>query len=150
MNNYIKDNAVYLLVNADVRYWEDGTVNGEEDGDGSLIPLRQPDTNLWCPMIELQTGKILGWPEGVTADVHYKVCDAGKYYLLDGYQKVICRYTGDYVPDRLLYIDDNNHSGYGDYICLKIDSLGYIKNWEKAIKQYDFSDGYWEKINPNA
>ena len=63
-----------------VRYWEDGTVNGVEDTEGDLIPLRQGDD--WCPTIDVETGRIEGWPGGTTASVHYKVCDDGRYALV--------------------------------------------------------------------
>ena len=37
----------YLRARCGVRYWEDGTVNGERDEDGSRIPCRKDDD--WCP-----------------------------------------------------------------------------------------------------
>ena len=49
-----------------VRYWEDGTVNGVEDTEGDLIPLRQGDD--WCPTIDVETGRIEGWPDDQTID----------------------------------------------------------------------------------
>jgi hypothetical protein len=36
-------NPTHLHVKAGVRYWEDATVNGEEDTDGSFIPFRNED-----------------------------------------------------------------------------------------------------------
>jgi hypothetical protein len=39
--------ATYIEVSAGVRYWEDATVNGTEDADGTLIPARKGDT--WAP-----------------------------------------------------------------------------------------------------
>ena len=71
----------YLAVNAEVRYWEDASVNGVEDQDGTLIPCRHGDS--WRPTIEIDTGKIINWPNGTTANIHYKVCAAGSYALLD-------------------------------------------------------------------
>ena len=52
----------YLRARCGVRYWEDATVNGETDEDGSRIPCRKGDD--WCPLIELESGQIEGWPEG--------------------------------------------------------------------------------------
>ena len=62
-----------LRVSAGVRYWEDASVNGVEDTDGTLIPFRKGD--LWCPIIDLETGQIYDWPAGANAYIHYKVCD---------------------------------------------------------------------------
>lgn len=59
----------YLRVRCGVRYWEDATVNGVRDDDGSRIPCRDGGGN-WCPTIDLGTGKIENWPEGTTARLH--------------------------------------------------------------------------------
>lgn len=115
---------VALKVQAEVRYWEDATVNGHEDADGNLIPLRVGDC--WVPVIELDTGKIRDWPTGTTADIHYKVCDQGEYWLLDGSGAQVAKWRGFYVPDDLLCVGD---TGYGDYIILKIDESGCIQGW---------------------
>ena len=53
----------YIEVNAGVRYWEDATLNGEEDAEGK-IPLRKGDD--WCPIIELATGRVPEWPGNKT------------------------------------------------------------------------------------
>lgn len=116
--------ARYLHVEADVRYWEDATVNGTEDTDGTLIPRRQGDT--WKPAIRLADGQILDWPEGTTADIHYKVCDAGEYFLADENHTRIAKYHDSYVPDDLLCVGD---TGYGDYIILTVGDDGKIVGW---------------------
>lgn len=117
----------YLMVHAEVRYWEDASVNGVEDNEGTLIPCRNGDS--WNPVIQLDNGQILNWPLGTTSDIHYKVCDAGQYFLADAEQKKVAQYKGDYVPD-LLCIGDN---GYGDYIIFKVGADGKIEGWEKPV-----------------
>lgn len=97
----------FLEVQAGVRYWEDATVNGEEDEDGSRIPCRRGDC--WCPVIRLADGVVLDWPTGTVADVHYKVCDAGEYRLLDADRNRVAARDG-YVPDLLC----PRKPGYGD------------------------------------
>ena len=62
-----------LVVKAGVRYYEDATVNGVEDTEGDLIPCKQGE--LWCPIIDIDSGVITNWKQGVKAEVHYKVCD---------------------------------------------------------------------------
>lgn len=127
--------ARYLHVEADVRYWEDATVNGTEDTDGTLIPRRQSDT--WKPVIRLADGQILDWPEGTTADIHYKVCDAGEYFLADENHTRIAKRQGYYVPDDLLCVGD---SGHGDYIILKVGADGKIVGWQQpAIDAEDWT-----------
>jgi len=76
----------YLRAVCGVRYWEDASVNGKLDKQGS-IPMRRGDE--WCPVIDIDDGTILDWPEGVTADIHYKVCDEGVYSLLDAQMNVV-------------------------------------------------------------
>ena len=68
-----------LIVIAEVRYWEDATVNGIEDTEGDLIPFRNGEN--WCPIIDIDSGVILKWPVGTTADIHYK-CNDGIYKLI--------------------------------------------------------------------
>lgn len=119
------ENAKFIELDAGVRYWEDAYLNGQEDTDGK-IPLRSGER--WKPVIELATGRILNWPEGTEADIHYKVCDDGEYWLLDEFQKRIAKWRGYYVPDDILCVDDN---GYGDYIIFKIGANGVIINWQQ-------------------
>lgn len=119
-----------LKVQAGVRYWEDATVNGATDEDGSLIPLRSGDC--WCPTIRLSDGVVLNWPEGVTADVHYKVCDAGNYWLLDEDGNTVATRLDDYVPDEFLC---PTSEGYGDYIIMSIGPDGAIAGWSECSKR---------------
>lgn len=125
-------NARYLQVEADVRYWEDAAVNGIKDTDGTLIPRRQGST--WKPVIRLADGQILDWPEGTTADIHYKVCDAGEYFLADENHARIAKYHDYYVPDDLLCIGSN---GYGDYIIFKVGPAGKITGWRQLALDGD-------------
>lgn len=122
--------AVTVKVKAAVRYWDDATVNGVEDSNGDLIPCREG--NMWCPEIEIDTGKIINWKQGVAADVHYKVCDAGCYYVRDAKGDMILAIIDDYVPNRLI------PGKYGDYIIMKINAEGIIENWPRYPSLEDF------------
>jgi hypothetical protein len=93
-----------LWVEAGVRYWEDATVNGVEDENGELIPCR--DGEYWCPIIDIDNGIITNWEKGVTAKIHYKVCDDGSYYLKDADHNTVLSITENYVPD-ILCIDQS-------------------------------------------
>ena len=123
----------YLLVEAGVRYWEDTDVNGVEDTEGNLIPCRIGDN--WCPKIDLETGQILNWTNGVKANTHYKVCDAGTYTLLDKDENIVASYDG-YVPDVL----DPYNDSYGDYIILNIDENGMIDKWNNYASLEEFEN----------
>lgn len=122
----------YLKAECGVRYWEDGEVNGIEDEDGTLIPCRVKDA--WCPTIDLTTGTIEDWPEGTIADVHYKVCDAGVYQLLDAEKNVVLSIDG-YVPK----IMAPGGGGYGDYVVMTIGPDGKIVGW--SVDLDGFEDG---------
>lgn len=115
--------AKYIELDAGVRYWEDAYLNGKEDTNGD-IPLRNGDG--WQPTIELATGRVMNWPEGFEADIHYKVCDAGEYWLLNEAKVRIAKWKGHYVPNEFLCVGDN---GYGDYIVFKIGADGLIIGW---------------------
>jgi hypothetical protein len=116
--------ATYLEVRAEVRYWEDATVNGTDDTDGALVPLRSDKH--WCPVIRLADGMVMDWPQGTTADIHYKVCDQGEYWLLDDERKRVAKWAGFYVPNEFLCHGDE---GYGDYIIFSVGADGVIEKY---------------------
>lgn len=120
----------YLFAQCGVRYWEDASVNGTADDDGARIPFRQGDT--WAPVIDLDAGRVVDWPEGVTAKVHYKVCDEGVYRLLDADREVICEIDG-YVPKIMC----PGGEGYGDYVIMSIGPDGAIADWRLDLSEFD-------------
>jgi hypothetical protein len=120
----------FLRARCGVRYWEDATVNGRSDDDGSLIPCRNGDE--WSPTIDLAAGRIIGWPQGTTADIHYKVCDDGIYELLDEHRNTVAKREGYVIgmmcPER---------NGYGDYIIMKVGPDGVIANWKVDLSDFE-------------
>lgn len=123
----------YLQAKCGVRYWEGATVNGVEDTEGALIPCREGD--YWCPLIDLETGQILNWTPGVTADIHYKICDDGEYALLDEAKNEVRRIDG-YVPAMLSPKD----SGYGDYVIMDVSAEGAIQGWKADLSGFEGDD----------
>ncbi len=115
-----------LSVKANVRYWEDATVNDVIDTEGKLIPCRVG--GLWCPIIDIDSGIITNWAIGTTATVHYKVCDEGSYYLSDEHGNDVFKIENNYVPSIMC----PTGGGYGDYIKMTIDKNGQIQNWVAA------------------
>lgn len=120
----------YLKAKCGVRYWEDATVNGEEDKDGVLIPCREGD--YWCPIIDIETGLITNWLKGHEASIHYKVCDDGEYSLLDSNMGEIIT-IADYVPKMLCPKRD----GYGDYVIMDVDRDGKIIDWVADLTEFE-------------
>jgi hypothetical protein len=123
--------AFYIEVSAGVRYWEDATINGQEDTYGTLTPIKRGDR--WCPVIRLADGLIADWPLGVVADIHFKVCDDGEYWLLDETKRRIGKWAGYYVPNAFLCHGD---TGYGDYIIMKVDAEGFVYDWSEPKIQW--------------
>lgn len=121
--------VTHIKAECDVRYWEDAVVNDQEDADGDLIPCRTGDC--WTPVIDLSTGTIKDWPRGTTAKLHYKVCDAGRYSLLDVSGSEIASIEG-YVPKIMC----PGGAGYGDYIIMKIDAEGRIEGWNPDLSAF--------------
>lgn len=116
-----------LLVKAGVRYYEDATVNGVEDTNGELIPCKVGE--LWCPVIDVGSGVIINWKQGVKAEVHYKVCDDGSYYFEDANGNILLSIEQNYVPKIMCPKEE----GYGDYIIMDIDENGKIADWEFTL-----------------
>jgi hypothetical protein len=136
----IRQPVAFLRARCDVRYWEDATVDGERDTNGSRIPLRLGTSahndhlggGQWDITIDLATGTIENWPHGTTANVHYKVCDQGVYDLLDAERNVVATKDG-YVPGIMCPGDD----GYGDYVIMSIGPDGKIKDWKVDLEAWE-------------
>lgn len=139
------DKKKLLYVDAGVLYWEDSEINGIRDNNlydsrGAKAPAMpcvervkpEPTTNIfsdhyrWRPIIDVETGIIINWKKGVTASVHYKVCDDCMITYKKG-DEVLCN-NDDYfyVPPFL----SPKEEGYGDYIIMDIDENGQISNWK--------------------
>lgn len=118
--------STYIEVSAEVRYWDDAEINGVSTECGTAVPFKQGD--LWCPVIRLADGMVMDWPQGTTADIHFKVCDQGEYWLLDAERNRVAKWSSDYVPDDFLCPTEN---GYGDYIILRIGADGVIEGWKQ-------------------
>lgn len=116
----------YLRIDAHVRYWEDTDVNGvpdtdiEESDNELAMPFSDRETSMWHPTVDVEDGRIINWPKGTTASVHYKVCDEGTYTLLDQDMAKIVEIES-YVPNCI--------GEYGDYIVMEIDEDGYIEGF---------------------
>ena len=124
--------ATTILVNAYVRYWDDGRINGERDDEKCpTMPcvVKSDRDYRWMPIIDIETGQIRNWREGMTAEIYYKVCDEFECRIIDekgGERCLIKDYEG-YVPEFMRPKD----RGYGDYIIMDIDENGYIQDWDK-------------------
>lgn len=119
----------YLQAECGVRYWEDATVDGVSDEDGTLVPCREGD--LWKPLIDLETGQIKNWRAGVTAEIHYKVCDAGVYRLLDEDMQEVAM-----VDDYVISMMSPKDGGYGDYVIMDINADGFIQKWRPSFDEF--------------
>jgi hypothetical protein len=120
-----------LIVKAEVRYWEDSEVNFEIDTeDGENIPCKYGD--LWSPIIEIDTGKILNWKQGTVAEIHYKICDCCGWELKDENGDVVLSAEDGYVPSTLC----PKENGLGDYIIMDINEDGIIEDWEFDIDDF--------------
>lgn len=122
--------ARFLKVQCGVRYWEDATINGVKDEDGTLTPCRSGE--VWAPTIDIDAGKVINWPEGVTASIHFKVCDDGRYTLCDEDMNDLRDIAG-YVPAML----SPGGSGYSDYVIMEIGPDGLIADWKADLSYFE-------------
>lgn len=82
--------------------------------------------------IDVETGRVVNWPNDVDADFNdIKVVDEGTYILLDKDNNEIYRYQ-NYVPS-CLEVESN---GYGDYFEFVIED-GEIRMWEFTQEHVD-------------
>ena len=94
------------------------------------FPFRTND--MWLVTIDIDSGQIVDWPKGIAHDLYMKVTDNGSYYLMDDEGNTVASIEDNYVPNSLI------PGEYGDYIDLKIDENGIIKNWPKKPSFEDF------------
>lgn len=139
-----KDHQVSTIVaHVAPRYWEDSRINFKADDDifredteeGDLIPCRIDGE--WRIEIDLETGQIKNWTKGVRAFIHYKVCEAGDYTLLDQFGNKVCGLYSSYVPEIMTPDEDEDCKHMSDYIIMRIDENGFIKDWNVTFKGFE-------------
>lgn len=87
------------------------------------FPFRKGDE--WDVTIDIDTGKILNWPEGRSETLHLTVNDAGTYTLLDREWKPLATRKQNYVPHGVI------PGQFGDTIEITIRPDGVIAEWPK-------------------
>ena len=113
---------------------------------------REEERQDWCPVIDVNEGKILDWTPGFCLNTHFKVCDQGVYVYSnqdESQQIVSCDCDEYYVPKWLDEIDD----GYGDYMYISINGDGTIKDWDKLKKKLlKYVENYldFDKVKSNV
>ena len=116
----------HVRIEVAVRYDEEDIPND--------FPLREMD--MWKATVEIDTGKILDWPQGKAGDMRMKVCDQGCYFLLNAKGETLLSIEEGYVPNELV------PGEFGDYIDLKINEQGIITNWPKEPSIEAFGANY--------
>ncbi len=124
----------FIKVDAQVRYWDDAEINGATSEEGLNIPFKNGD--MWQPIIDIESGVIVDWPKGTNASFHFKICDAGSYYLLDENNNEVVSRLNNYVPNGLCHGDQ----GYGDYIIFSVNEDGSIVDYSNKIDPDEWID----------
>lgn len=150
VNRPVEIDIKTLFVKAHVRYPENSMIQegpddvwGEDDADQPKMPcMEYIDCRYkgwyWRPVIDLATGRIINWKQGVRASISYKVVDEFECYITDADNKIVTKYEG-YVPSFMAITDE----GYGDYVYLEIDENGMIEDWsftDRDFKEIDETD----------
>lgn len=104
----------FLRVEIPIRFEEDMPAD---------FPGRTAD-NCWEALIDLDTHRIVGWPDGQHETLYIKVCDSGGYTLYGPEHNKITEADGIYVPAVL-------PNEYADYLNLEIAADGTIVNWPR-------------------
>lgn len=117
--------AKFIRCNVAVRYDDEDMPND--------FPFRT--RNMWDVTIDIDTGKIIDWPEGVAANIHMKVCDQGNYYLIATDGSTLAKLEEEYVPCCV-------PGSYGDYIEFDIGVDGTIDRWKKFCDVRNVLDAF--------
>ena len=134
----VTTNIEKLVVKAYVRYWEDSEINGIPDSPTSP-EMPMINGHYWEPTINLDEGRIIGWPEGIVADINYKVCDEFECIIPE-----IDFYYSGYVPRFMSPLEEN----YGDYITMKVSGSGYIEGWSQELVKKFLEKELFINVNP--
>ncbi len=118
-----------LSVKVNLRHPEDADVIGND----GILPCIKGSS--WCPEIEIETGKIANWIQGVSASIHFKVVDEGVYDIKDISGETVI-HREDYVPSCLC----PKENGYGDYIIMDINKEGMIQGWKFKLTDFNTED----------
>lgn len=101
----------------------EAAVNYGEEEIANDFPGRRGD--LWAAAVDLDTGKIEGWPAGRAEKMHLTVKDCGTYFLFARDGNPVARLDNNYVPHGVV------PGKYGDTIELDIAEDGTVKNWPR-------------------
>ncbi len=130
-----------VTVEADVTHLaisipEDEVCNGDcYEGDGRLPESFKVKDGDYTIYIDVETGKIANWPEGLVVDAYFKPRDGGSYALLDKTREVICAAINEYVPSCCGWGE-----GGGDYLELKVSGDGSVAGFSTAFIDQNLSE----------
>ena len=116
-----------LAVCIRVADWSDATVNGQDDNDGTMIPFRHGPN--WMPVINLSTGKIIDWPAGVSAEIHYGCRGSSSYLLTDEKMRKIAEWPNSALRTASGHLWHGCGGLGDDFIDMTIDESGQIDGW---------------------
>jgi len=122
-----------IIKEVDVKFiWIQFPIDDEEIEEFKDFPKRI--TNFCELIIDIDEGKIVNWPSGISENVSFCIKDSGTFELFDcdGF-KIKATHDG-YVPNHLLPGD------YGDTLDLDIDENGKILNWYLHPTLEDFEE----------
>ena len=120
------------------------TVNIPTEIDAAFIsitiPIRYPDHETGIPAdfpgregntihmtLDIDSRKVVGWPDGRAGSLYLKVCDEGEYELV-GRDMTTITTIQDYVPRCI-------PGEYGDYVDMAIGADGTIAGWAPSPRQ---------------
>lgn len=106
-------------------------VRYEEEDIPNNFPGRSGDT--WSAKVDVDTGQIENWPNGVEHHLYMKVCDEGVYRLYSA--------DGTEIAKRENYVPVCLPNEYGDYLDLRIAADGKISNWDTNAEEIAESFG---------
>lgn len=140
-------NLKFLMLKASVIYWEESKVNAVYDNTaGDNMPCKIGRN--WCPHIDIDTGIILNWTQGVKANIQYSV----RYmdYTIQDAQGVIIVSKEKYLgltpktlrpkaidlglPPKTLKPETQH---YEHFIHMDIDENGQIADWKFYINDFN-------------
>lgn len=133
-----KINAKYIIIRAYTMFFDDSFINGNKDSNYvPNMPCIAEEDNCWQPIIDIDEGKILDWPNDIEANIIYQVNGDCEIICKTKDDKTICTNENyKYVPKFLS--PGEKECDY--YIQMNVSKNGHIENWNvEDVKKWMYT-----------
>lgn len=98
------------------------------EGEGRFPASFQQDNGDYYLVIDIETGVVAHWPNGLTVNAYFKPRDSGSYAILGRDGEVLAEMVNEYVPECFGWNDCG-----GDYLSMHVQEDGRIVGFKCRV-----------------